>query len=117
MIAKVLLLLLLTVLGVNAEVTDTDAEIDVAARRARTRARIAPVCKCPPPNEDIVCKQTQQREKFLSDDHCKCEKYRCVWEVCPEVRDIKCKPCQVKVEVDDCGCKQFECQDKSPKHR
>ena len=53
------------------------------------RLRKAPVCKCAPPPE-ITCKEKQKKETYLSDDNCKCQKVRCVWEVCPEVQDVKC---------------------------
>jgi len=113
-IAKYSVVFLLTFLCVaHAEYTDVEeADLDIDARRARSEPR----CFCAPLNEDIICKDKQKKEKFLTDDHCKCPKYRCVWEICPEVKDVKCKKCQVKVEVDDCGCKQFECQDVLPNH-
>ena len=64
-----------------------DADIELDARRARDDG----VCDCPPANEDIICKHNQKKEKFFSDDVCKCPKFRCIWEVCPEVKDVKCE--------------------------
>jgi len=93
-----------------AAVTGED-DLDVEARRLRD----APVCFCAPPPE-ITCKEKQKKETYLSDDICKCQKVRCVWEVCPKVQDVECGKCEVKVEVDDCGCKKLECQAKSPKN-
>merc|ERR1712025_829171 len=91
----------------DAEVEEIEVELE--ARRARG-------CKCPPLNNDIVCKKNQKKNKFYTDDKCKCPHFRCIWTVCPKIVKPKCKKCQTLVEVDDCGCKNFECQNVQPDH-
>ena len=48
-------------------------------------------CACEPLNENIICKTNQKKEKFLTDDVCQCPKFRCSWEICPEVKRVECK--------------------------
>ena len=60
-------------------------ELEVEARRVRKG------CKCPPLNDDIVCKKNQRKNKFYTDDKCKCPHFRCIWEVCPKVVKPTCQ--------------------------
>merc|ERR1739838_870470 len=88
-----------------------EEELDIEVRRARPRD-----CRCPKLNSGLECKKNQKKNKFYTDDRCKCPHYRCIWTICPEIVKPKCQKCQKLVEVEDCGCKSFECQNVQPNH-
>merc|ERR1739838_875775 len=88
-----------------------EEELDLEVRRARPRD-----CRCPKLNSGLECKKNQKKNKFYTDDRCRCPHYRCIWTICPEIKKPECQKCQKLVEVEDCGCKSFECQNVQPNH-
>ena len=64
---------------------DYDAEeLDLETRGAKD-------CKCPKLNTELECKKNQKKNKFYTDDECKCPHFRCIWTICPKIVKPKCE--------------------------